>query len=118
MHLVGPRGAEDLPAFYSAADVYLMASHREGMPNVVLEALACGTPEAGVAVGGVPEVVTDPIAGSLVASNSPADLRTALRTTLDAPRDRDAIRHFASRYSWSATTEGQLALFRAAKASN
>ncbi len=117
VHLLGARTPDELPAFYSAADVLCIASHREGLPNVVLEALACGTPVAGVAVGGVPEAVTEPAAGALVPTNAPEDLRRALRQVLDTPHDRAATRRFAERFSWAATTAAQLELLRAAKGS-
>ncbi|MBK8978581.1 MAG: glycosyltransferase [Planctomycetes bacterium] len=113
-HFLGPVSTEDLPAAYCAADALWMASSREGMPNVVLEALACGTPICGVAVGGVPEVVDTPTAGRLRPTNEPADLAAAARELLDAPPSRDAVRRHAERFSWEATTRGQLELFRRA----
>jgi glycosyltransferase involved in cell wall biosynthesis len=50
----------DLPDFYRAADVTVLPSLSEGVPNVLLESLACGTPFVASAVGGVPELTRDP----------------------------------------------------------
>jgi glycosyltransferase involved in cell wall biosynthesis len=52
--------------YYQAADVYLHAAHADTFPNVVLEALACGTPVIATAVGGVSEQVDDGETGYLV----------------------------------------------------
>lgn len=45
-----------LPDWYRAADVFALPSHSEGVPNVQLEAMACGVPFVGSRVGGIPEV--------------------------------------------------------------
>jgi glycosyltransferase involved in cell wall biosynthesis len=52
--------------YYQAADVYVHAARADTFPNVVLEALACGTPVVATAVGGIPEQVEDGVTGFLV----------------------------------------------------
>jgi glycosyltransferase involved in cell wall biosynthesis len=64
--LLGRRPYEELPAWFSAADVSCLASEREGWPNVVTESLACGTPVVGTRVGGIPEILHSPELGILV----------------------------------------------------
>ncbi len=54
-----------LSFIYSAADVFVMASRADNLPNTVLESLSCGTPVAGFAVGGVPDLVDDGETGRL-----------------------------------------------------
>jgi glycosyltransferase involved in cell wall biosynthesis len=62
-----PTGSpEEMAPFYRAADVYLQASRAETFPNTVVEALACGTPVIGSAVGGIPEQIEDGVTGYLV----------------------------------------------------
>jgi glycosyltransferase involved in cell wall biosynthesis len=56
----------DLDRFFPALDLLAQSSHTEGMPNVVLEASAAGTPVVATAVGGTPEVVADGVSGHLV----------------------------------------------------
>lgn len=102
---------EKLPALYSAADVAVLASSREGWANVLLESMACGTPVAASAVWGTPEIVTAPEAGLLLRERSPQAIAEAVEALLADPPDRKATRAYAERFSWDATTAGQLELF-------
>ena len=68
----------DIPAILSAADIHVSASHHEGFPNNVLEAMCAGLPVVATAVGGVPEQVVDGVTGLLVAPHDPAALAAAL----------------------------------------
>jgi glycosyltransferase involved in cell wall biosynthesis len=84
--LVGRQPNEKLNLWFSAADISCLASLREGMPNVVLESLACGTPVVATRVGGVPEVLVSEELGLLVEPNINAiaeGLEKALRTQWD-----------------------------------
>jgi glycosyltransferase involved in cell wall biosynthesis len=112
MRFVGAVPNSDLAEWYSAADVLVLASSREGSPNVVLEALACGTPVAATRVGGVPEIVDDPAVGSLTDERTAQALSDAIRRTLAAKTDRARIRAHAERFGWQQTTQRQLDLFR------
>jgi glycosyltransferase involved in cell wall biosynthesis len=105
---------ESLPAWYSAADVLVLASTREGWPNVLLEAMACGTPVVASHVGGTPEIVTSPAVGHLVAPDDQAGFDAAIAHRLQHPADRAAVRAHAGGMSWAQTSQGQLALFREA----
>lgn len=80
----GPKFLTDLPDWYRAADVFCLPSHSEGVPNVLLEASACGTPWVASRVGGIPEIAG--LGNSrLVPPNSPAALAAALRAALASP---------------------------------
>ena len=57
----------DIPAILSAADIHVSASHHEGFPNNILEAMCAGLPVVATNVGGVPEQVVDGVTGMLVA---------------------------------------------------
>lgn len=101
----------ELAAYYSAADALVLASSREGWANVLLEAMACGTPVAASNVWGTPEVVATPAAGRLLPSRTPEGIVAALTDLFADPPDRAATRAYAEGFSWDATTEGQRLLF-------
>ena len=113
LRLVGNVSQRELADYYGAADILVLASRSEGMPNVVLEALACGTPVVASDVGGVAEVITTPDAGRLVPPGNSAALAAALNQCLDSPPDRERTHRHGMRFSWEATVDGQLALYEA-----
>ncbi len=112
VRFLGHMAHDELAAIYSAADLLVLASSREGWANVLLEAMACGTPVVASNVWGTPEVVADPAAGLLVAPRTAEAFAAAIARLLAAPPSRSATRLYAERFSWDATTAGQLALFR------
>ena len=101
-----------LAPIYSAADALILASSREGWPNVLLEVMACGTPVIVSAVGGASEVVAQPEAGLLLSERSPRGIVMAVEKLFARLPDRGATRRYAERFSWDETTEGQVQLFR------
>jgi len=111
VRFVGAVPQVQLPTYYSAVDALVLASSREGWANVLLEAMACGTPVVASSVWGTPEVVTGPAAGVLMGDRSAAALVVALRQLLDNYPDRSATRAYAEAYDWAPTTRGQLSLF-------
>lgn len=106
-------GQEELCQYYSAADMLILASDREGWPNVLLEAMACGTPVIATKVWGSPEVVRAPEAGLLVERREGPAIAAAVRALAAAMPARRDTRAYAERFSWDATTEGQIELFDA-----
>lgn len=74
----------ELPRWYRVADVFVLPSHSEGVPNVLLEASACGTRWVASRVGGIPEIAHLGVS-RLVPPNTPAELASAIREALDSP---------------------------------
>jgi glycosyltransferase involved in cell wall biosynthesis len=89
----------DLPRWFQAASVLCLPSHNEGVPNVVLEAMACGTPVVATRVGGIPEVVP-PFAGTLVEPRAQPALSGALLESLGRDWNPAAITEHASQFRW------------------
>ena len=108
----GQKRPEEMPKFYSAADVLLLPSDREGWANVLLEAMACGTPVVSRAIGGAPDLITKAVAGRVVDSDKPEVLAEAILSILKVPPARDEVRKFASDFGWDDTSKAQLSIFR------
>jgi glycosyltransferase involved in cell wall biosynthesis len=103
--LAGPKPPEELKYWYAAADVFCLASSREGCPNVVLESLACGTPVLATAVGGTPEILSSPELGILVKRNVES-IHRGIADVLGRTWDRQLIAEYARmQYSWERTAE-------------
>jgi glycosyltransferase involved in cell wall biosynthesis len=94
---------EQLATWFSAADVLCLASEKEGRANVLLEAIACGTPIVATRVWGTPEIVTDERYGLLVDAVTPDVLGDAIVEALERTWDRDAIVAHAASFSWEGT---------------
>ena len=106
-----PQG--DLCRVYAAADVSVLASRSEGLANVLLESMACGTPVVASDVGGNAEAVDRPEAGRLLAARAPEAISEAVMRLLAHPPDRAAVRAHAATFDWSETTRAQRAMFDA-----
>jgi glycosyltransferase involved in cell wall biosynthesis len=100
VRLLGAVDQQLLPDWYRAADVLAHATFREGNPNVVREALACGTPVVASRVGGVPELITSEDLGLLVEAGDIDALARALERALDRRWDHAAIAARAGGRDW------------------
>ncbi|GIU73537.1 MAG: glycosyl transferase family 1 [Bryobacteraceae bacterium] len=111
VHVLPSVPPEILAQYMSAADLVCLASEREGWPNVVHEALACGTPVVATRVGAVPDLVCSPDFGRVVPPGDDRALAEAIIEALRTPFDRERIaRHGASR-SWDAVAEEIAGIF-------
>jgi glycosyltransferase involved in cell wall biosynthesis len=103
VRLLGPRPHDQLPDWYRAADLFVLPSYSEGVPIVLLEAAACGTPFVASRVGGIPEIAH--LGNSrLVPAGDAAALAEAIRAGLaerlgPPPHDRVAVRSHAEAVS-------------------
>ena len=104
---------ESLAAWYSAADVFCLPSRSEGHPNVLVEALACGTPAVAAAVGAAGEILS-PECGLLVPPEDPAALATALAAAVARPWDRSRVRARVAGRGWDRVAESVRAVFEEA----
>lgn len=101
VHFVPPVPPEALAEYMSACDLFCLASSREGWPNVVHEAMACGAPVVATRVGAVEDLVSGEDLGVVV---PPSDDRELLLGLIRAARrrfDREAIARKAASRSWT-----------------
>jgi glycosyltransferase involved in cell wall biosynthesis len=111
VRFVGRLDQAELGLWYAAADALVLASASEGWPNVLLEAMACGTPVAATNVGGTPELVCSPDAGTLIMERTPAGVASGVQRLVGALPDRAATRRYAETFSWKETAVRLKALF-------
>jgi teichuronic acid biosynthesis glycosyltransferase TuaC len=109
----GPRQREELAVWYSAADLFVLATAHEGCPNVVLEALACGTPVVATPVGNIPELLDSPETG-LVVERSVEAIAAGLDRALERAWDRDQVRVRIADRTWRVVGREQAEELRAA----
>ena len=114
VRLLGVFDQSALGSILGAADLLVHCSAREGIPNVLLEAMACGTPVVAARVGGIAEVVRDPAAGLLLEERTPIAVAVGVRRLLEDPSDRAETRRVAERFSWADTAKEHMAALRAA----
>lgn len=105
VHLAGGRPHHGLAQWYSAADLFALLSSREGSPNVLLEALACGIPAVATPVGGIREELADGRSGILLSERSVSAAAEGLCRALDRDWDREAIRTTMTKRDWHAVAE-------------
>ena len=79
--------SDQVPAYMAAADVLILSSLWEGLPGVVMEAMASELPVVATAVGGTPELVVDGKTGYLVSPGKPDELEQALIRITELPED-------------------------------
>jgi len=108
--------AEDMAKVYSAADLYCITSLADNFPTTVLESMACGTPVAGFAVGGIPEQVTEGC-GQLVTPGDAKALGQAITDLLNDNTKRKTMgelcrKRVEQEYNLQLFTERHLALYR------
>lgn len=100
VRFVGHVGQEELADWMSAADVFCSASSREGWPNVVHEALACGTPVVATRVGAIPDLLPGPEFGLISEVDDQSSLEANLGLALAKDWNRGAISKWAQSRSW------------------
>lgn len=80
---------------YAAADIFILPSEQDNLPNTVLESLSSGTPVVGFEIGGIPDMVSDSSLGCLGRNIGPEDLAAAIKEAISTDFDRDHIRKVA-----------------------
>jgi glycosyltransferase involved in cell wall biosynthesis len=77
---------EKISLVYSAADLFILPSLEDNLPNTMLEAMSCGTPVVGSNIGGIPDAVKEGVTGWLVQPGNAEKLGEAIRSALLSPQ--------------------------------
>jgi glycosyltransferase involved in cell wall biosynthesis len=101
VHFTGAVPPATLADYMAAADVFCLASSREGWPNVVHEALGCGTPVVVTDIGGVREMVGCEEHGLIVPPGDAPLLAAGLRRALGREWNRGRIAAWGAARSWN-----------------
>lgn len=102
-----------LVSYYSTSDALIIPSLREGIPNVILESLACGTPVIATNVGGIPEIINSGVAGILLDDRTPMAIANAVHQLFENyPSIHDVV-EFSRQFTWAKTSATQIKIFKA-----
>jgi len=100
VQLLGSVEHHKLPALITHAKALVLPSYNEGVPNVVLEAMACGTPVLATNVGGIPEVVDEKICGRLIKPRCEIAVENGLNDILNQPWNKEQIKAHSKKFTW------------------
>jgi glycosyltransferase involved in cell wall biosynthesis len=105
----------ELASWFACASVFCLPSHAEGVPNVVLEAMACGTPVVATDVGGIGEILPA-FAGHLVPVQDVPTLTATIVQALATPWDRERIVAHMKPFDWDVNVSVLKGLIEGAQA--
>lgn len=111
VYFAGNVSHEELYLWYSAADLFCLASDREGWPNVVMEALACGTPVVATNVWGVPEIIRSERVG-LLTKRTEREIAEKISAALKKTWSSSEIREYISERTWERVALSVLEVFK------
>lgn len=108
---------EQLISLYQQATLYALPSHYEGLPTVLLEAMACGVPVVATAVSGNVDVITHGKNGLLVPPKTPEKLTEAISRVLDdetlkTTLGQNARKTIEEKYTWDIISDNYLTLYQ------
>lgn len=117
VHIKSVNDDRTLSIVYSAADVFVLPSLADNLPNTMLEALACGTPVVGFATGGIPDGVRPRVTGLLAQTGDSLELRSAILELLNNKAKRSEMsancrRIAVSEYDLSVQANRYIALYK------
>ena len=110
VHFLGKKPHHEIPLWMNAADLFCLPSIREGRPNVLLEALACGLPAVASSVGSIPEMINEKN-GFLARAGSHESLKTQILAALNRNWDRKEICGTVEKFSWEECADQYIQIY-------
>jgi len=106
------KSEEQAAVVYNAASVFVIPSLEDNLPNTILEALSCGTPSVGFAIGGIKEMIETGVNGYLAKAKDAKDLAKGIIEMLENPNPESTRNSALQRYSNSIIVEKHLEFFK------
>lgn len=91
--LVGTIPHNEVPNYLNEMKLLILPSYIEGLPGIVQEAMACGTPVLATPVGGVPDLIKDGMSGFILENNSPECIAKNVIRALENPNLEDLVKN-------------------------
>lgn len=115
VNFIGKKSQNELPYYYSAANMVVVPSRYESFGIVALEAMACGTPVIASDVGGLAHLVQDGVTGYRVPENDPDALADKLALLINHPELQNQLgknaAKYAKKYGWASITKQVVQLY-------
>lgn len=117
IHVVGKQPHGEISYYLSSADIFILPSYSEGLPMVVLEAMACSLPVIATRVGGIPEAVEEGKSGILIDKKNVDSLTDAIEYLITngdmalrmGNYGHEVVKH---KFSWGKSAEGIINAYR------
>jgi len=100
VEFLGSVNHDTLPGLMQYATLIALPSYNEGVPNVLLESMACGTPVLATAVGGIPEIINQDICGVLIAEKNSDAVALGLQDILIRKWSYEKIVEHSKQFTW------------------
>ena len=101
---------DELPEYLNELKLLVLPSYTEGLPNIMLEAMACGTPVLATPVGGIPDIIKDGETGFLMENNSPEGIAENVIRALAHPNINEITKNaralIEENYNYQAAVDG------------
>lgn len=105
----------NLPSYLNNLKLLVIPSYTEGLPNIMLEAMACGTPVLATPVGAIPEVIKDGKTGFIMENNSPECISKNIFRALEHPQLENIVQNakefIIENYTYEAALERYTNIF-------
>jgi glycosyltransferase involved in cell wall biosynthesis len=101
---------DEMPKYLNRLKLLVLPSYTEGLPNIILEAMACGTPVLATLVGSIPDLIRDGETGFILENNKPETIAHGIIRALNNPKMDDialnAHKFAEQNYTYGAAVEG------------